>query len=74
MRKAKRELILASFVLSAIAVTLQMVALGTEEWIIAEARLRETSVQASTVAYGLFKGIFKYNVGGFPTAYEISSK
>lgn len=74
MRKARRELILLSFILTSIAVTLEIVALGTEEWVVSDARFSmQTGTKPSSIKYGLFKGIFKYDLGGFPTAYEISS-
>lgn len=72
MVKPRRELILGAFLLSALAVTLQLVAIGTEQWVVAEARTPSGNNQPSTVKYGLFKGVFKYNVG-YEMAFEIES-
>lgn len=73
MAKTKRELLIASFVLTGIAVTLQLVALGTEQWIVSEARISgDHSEQPSEIRYGLFSGILKLNIGGSSTTYDLT--
>lgn len=76
MVRTKRGFILATCVLSGLGAILNLVALGTQQWVVSDGEFTlDQSVNdgPSYINYGLFSGVLEQNFGG-TTVYELQSK
>lgn len=76
MVRSKREFILATCFLSGIGAILNLVAIGTQQWVASDGEFifdGANSESPSYINYGLFSGVLEQNYGG-TNVYELQSK
>lgn len=76
MVRSKREFILATCFLSGIGAILNLVALGTQQWVVSDGEFTlesQVSDAPSYINYGLFTGVLEQNYGTI-AVFELESK